>query len=102
MRGQPIQFGGYFRVWNEGHDVGQQAPSNTHHVLEINPVWGLQSGTLNIPPRGSRVFPMPTYAGYGASKFRPLLTGLMQQKWLKVAEDNNGFLFVQLLRADNF
>jgi hypothetical protein len=45
---------------------------------------------------------MPTYAGYGVSKFRPLLTGLIQQKWLKVAEDSNGFLFVQLLRADNF
>ncbi len=45
---------------------------------------------------------MPTCAGYGASKFRPLLTGLMQQKWLKVAEDNNGLLLVQLLRADNF
>ena len=69
-----------FRVWNEGHDVGQEAPSNPHHVLEIHPVWGLQSGSLKIPPRGSRVFPMPTYAGYGASKFRPLLTGLMQQK----------------------
>lgn len=102
VKGEPIQFGGYFRVWNEGHDVGAEAPSNPHHVLEMHPVWGLQSGSINIPPRGARVFPMPTYAGYGASKFRPLLTGLMQQKWLKVAEGNNGFLFVQLLKADNF
>lgn len=45
---------------------------------------------------------MPTYAGYGASKFRPLLVGLMQQKWLRVAEDSNGFVLVQLLKADNF
>jgi len=44
---------------------------------------------------------MKGYAGYGASKFRPLLSGLLQQKWLKVAEDND-FVFVQLLKADNF
>jgi hypothetical protein len=101
MKGQPIQFGGYFRVWNEGHDVGAEAASNPHHVLEVHPVWGLQGGNINIPPKGSRVFPMTHYAGYGASKFRPLLTGLLQQKWLKVAEDND-FVFVQLLKADNF
>ena len=44
---------------------------------------------------------MTGYAGYGASKFRPLLTGLLQLKWLKVAEDAE-FVFVQLLKADNF
>jgi hypothetical protein len=101
LRGKPIQFAGYFRVWNEGHDVGAEAPSNPHHVLEVHPVWGLQVGSVNIPPRGSRVFPMTGYAGYGASKFRQLLTGLLQQKWLKVAEDND-FVFVQLFKADNF
>jgi hypothetical protein len=102
LRGKPIRFGGYFRVWNEGHDVGAAAPSNPHHVLEVHPVWGFSGEGVDIPPRGSRVFPMPTYAGYGASKFRPLLTSLMQQRWLKVAEDSNGFLFVRLLKADNF
>jgi len=102
LRGKPIQFAGYFRVWNEGHDVGPEAPSNPHHVLEVHPVWGFSGEGINIPPRGSRVFPMTGYAGYGASKFRPLLTGLLQQKWLKVAEDNDGFVFVQLLKADNF
>jgi hypothetical protein len=101
LRGKPIQFAGYFRVWNEGHDVGAAAPSNPHHVLEVHPVWGFSGEGVNIPPRGSRVFPMTGYAGYGASKFRPLLTGLLQQKWLKVAEDD-GFVFVQLLKADNF
>lgn len=101
LKGQPIQFDGYFRVWNEGHDVGALHPSNPHHVLEVHPVWGLKGGTANIPTRGSRVSPMKGYAGYGASKFRPLLTSLRQQKWLKVAEDNN-FVIVQLLRADNF
>ncbi len=101
MKGQPIQFAGYFRVWNEGHDVGAAAASNPHHVLEVHPVWGLQGGSVNVPPKGSRVFPMKGYAGYGASKFRPLLSGLLQQKWLKVAEDND-FVFVQLLKADNF
>jgi hypothetical protein len=101
LSGKPVQFAGYFRVWNEGHDVGPLHPSNPHHVFEVHPVWGLRGGTVNIPPNGSRVFPMTGYGGYGASKSRPLLTGLGQQKWLKVAEDN-GFVFVQLLRADNF
>jgi hypothetical protein len=102
IKGQTVRFGGYFRVWNEGHDVGPEAASNPHHVLEIHPVWALQSGSVNIPARAARVFPMATYAGYGASKFRPLLTGLIQNKWLKVAEDGDGFLLVQLQKADNF
>jgi hypothetical protein len=101
LRGKPIQFAGFFRVWNEGHDVGPEPPSNPHHVFEIHPVWGLQGAGVNIPPHGSRVFPMTGYAGYGASKFRPLLTGILQQKWLKVAEDDQ-FVFVRLLKADNF
>jgi hypothetical protein len=101
VRGQPIQFAGYFRVWNEGHDVGAVHPSNPHHVLEVHPVWGLHSGTVDIPPHGSWIWPAKGYAGYGASKFRPLLVGSLQQKWLKVAEDTN-FVYVQLLKADNF
>jgi hypothetical protein len=102
LAGRPIQFAGYFRVWNEGHDVGAKAARNPHHVLEVHPVWGVHGGAVEIPPRGSRVFPMKGYAGYGASKFRPLLIGFLQQKWLKVAEDNDGFVLVQLLKADNF
>jgi hypothetical protein len=88
-------------VWNEGHDRGAAAPSNPHHVLEVHPVWGFSGEGVNIPSRGSRVFPMAGYAGYGASKFRPRLSGLLRQKWLKVAE-NDGSVFVQLLKADNF
>lgn len=35
-------FYGYFRLWNEGHDVGQVFPSNPHHVLEVHPAWALE------------------------------------------------------------
>jgi hypothetical protein len=101
LRGQPIEFTGYFRVWNEGHDVGPLHASNPHHVLELHPAWGVHGANVDIPPRGSRVFSMSNYAGYGASRFRPLLTGFLQQKWLKVSEDDD-FVFIQLLRADNF
>jgi hypothetical protein len=88
-------------VWNEGHDVGAVHPSNPHHVLEIHPIWGVRGENVNIPPRGSRVFPMNGYAGYGASKSRPLLAGLLQDQWLRVSEDTD-FVFVQLRKADNF
>jgi hypothetical protein len=44
---------------------------------------------------------MAGYAGYGASKFRPMLTGMLQQKWLRVADDGD-FVLIQLVRADNF
>jgi len=101
ISGKPVRFAGYFRVWNEGHDAGPVYPSNPHHVLEVHPVWGLRSGNVNLPTRGSRVFPMKGYAGYGASKFKPLLTGLPHTRWLKVAEDGD-YVYVQLLKADNF
>jgi hypothetical protein len=97
---QEIVFHGYYRVWNEGHDVGQVFPSNPHHVLELHPAWSFESGTVNGGSAGN-VFSMANYHGYGASKFRPLLESLENDQWLQVAEDHD-FVFVQLKRADNF
>lgn len=97
--GSPAAFYGYFRVWNEGHDVGQIYPSNPHHVLEVHPVWGIRSSGLNYPPRPAVIFPMSKYSGYGASHFRPLLSSV--GSWLRVAEDNN-FVYVRMTKADNF
>jgi hypothetical protein len=52
--GSPAAFYGYFRVWNEGHDVGAVFPSNPHHVLEVHPAWGIKSNGFNycgvLPP----------------------------------------------------
>src|SRR6266850_1871996 len=97
--GQAAQFVGYFRVWNEGHDVGAIHPSNPHHVVELHPVWGIQMGSVNNTPDGSIVFSMRNYHGYGASKFRPLLESAAT--WLKVYEDAQ-FVYVQLPKAQNF
>lgn len=100
VQDQEIVLHGYYRVWNEGHDVGQIFPSNPHHVLELHPAWSFESGTVSAGSVAD-VFSMANYQGYGASKFRPLLESLDTDMWLQVAEDDD-FVFVQLKRADNF
>jgi hypothetical protein len=97
--GNPAIFFGYFRLWNEGHDVTPVFPSNPHHVLEVHPVWGVRSTNFIYKPRPAVIFPMPGFSGYGASKFVPMLQSL--PGWLRVAEDNR-FVYVCLQRADNF
>lgn len=101
LDGKPITFFGYFRVWNEGHDVGAIAPSNPHHVFEVHPIWAIHSGRTNFgnPKVAGIVHSIPGFSGYGASKFGPVLSSVTQ--WLKVAEDNQ-FVYVQLAKADNF
>jgi hypothetical protein len=100
LKGQPITFTGYFRVWNEGHDRGATFPSNPHHVLELHPAWGFESGNAKFA-NPAVIYPMQQYRGYGASKFGPLLTSIMKDQWLRVYEDNE-FLYLQLKKADNF
>jgi hypothetical protein len=97
--GKPAFFFGYFRLWNEGHDVTPVFPSNPHHVLEVHPAWGIRSGDFVVNPRPAVIFSMPGFSGYGASKFVPMLQSVPQ--WLRVAEDDR-FVYVRLLRADNF
>jgi len=98
--GQNISFVGYYRVWNEGHDVGALHPSNPHHVLELHPAWEIKIGNRTLVKPDS-IFSMPDYQGYGASKFRPLLTSILTSKWLEVAEDEN-YVYVHLVKAENF
>jgi hypothetical protein len=96
--GQEFRFFGYYRVWNEGHDIGAEPPSNPHHVLEVHPAWGIRfESQQKVAPNA--IFPMTGYQGYGASKFVPLLSSVPQ--WLKVAEDSD-FVYVQLVKAENF
>lgn len=97
--GNAAAFYGYYRVWNEGHDVGAVYPSNPHHVLELHPIWAIRSGSFSYAPRPAVIFPMKGYSGYGASKFSSLLK--TAPRWLRVAEDGD-ILYVQLVKADNF
>jgi hypothetical protein len=92
-------FFGYFRLWNEGHDVGEIYPSNPHHVLEVHPAWGIRASGVNYLPRPAVIFPMTGYSGYGASKFVPMFQSM--PTWLQVAEDE-GNVYVQLKQEDNF
>lgn len=80
--GKPAFFFGYFRLWNEGHDVTPIFPSNPHHVLEVHPAWGIRSGDFIIKPRPAVIFAMPGFSGYGASKFVPVLQSV--PRWLRV------------------
>ena len=95
-----IEFQGYYRVWNEGHDVGKDAPSNPHHVLELHPAWSFQvEGQQYGSP--TAVHSMQGYHGYGVSKYGRLLSSLATNQWLRVAEDAD-YVYVQLIKADNF
>jgi hypothetical protein len=99
-QGQNVSLFGYYRVWNEGHDVGAVHPSNPHHVLELHPAWAIKIGDRKVVKPGS-IFAMPEYQGYGVSKYGPLLTSIAARKWLEVAEDEN-YVYVQLVKAENF
>jgi hypothetical protein len=99
-QGENVSFFGYYRVWNEGHDVGAVHPSNPHHVLELHPAWAIKVGDRTVVKPGS-IFAMPEYQGYGISKYGPLLTSISARKWLEVAEDQN-YVYVQLIKAENF
>ncbi len=98
--GGPIVFQGYYRVWNEGHDVGPVFPSNPHHVLELHPAWAFRIGSSDSGGP-STVFSMNGYRGYGAKKFRPVLESVQEDEWPKVAADGN-FVYVELRKAENF
>ncbi|HEV2961120.1 MAG TPA: hypothetical protein VG649_04785 [Candidatus Angelobacter sp.] len=105
LDGQAATFQGYYRLWNEGHDQGKTFPSNPHHVLELHPAWAFHGADQDFndptsirPMQGAK---NAVYSGYGASKFRPLLTSLGQEGWLHVYEDDT-FVYVELPKAENF
>lgn len=100
LSGKTATFTGYFRAWAEGHDAGKIYPSNPHHVLELHPMWKFDgSGKHFSSPTSIRS--IRGYQGYGASKFKPMLLAVKQEKWLHVYEDAD-FVYVELKRADNF
>jgi hypothetical protein len=101
VEGTPIAFFGYFRVWNEGHDVGTQYPSNPHHVLELHPAWGIKTQHQGQILDPQTIFPMPAYRGYGSTVYGPLLESMTTNHWPQVAEDQS-FVYVQIQRAPNF
>lgn len=94
------QYGGFFRVWNEGHYQGQFYPSNPHHVLELHPMWSYSGAGIEFD-HPAAVHEMSGYAGYGASKFKPLLQSITADEWVQTYEDSD-FVYISLRRADNF
>jgi len=106
LAGQAATFQGYYRLWNEGHDHGSTAASNPDHVLELHPAWGFHGGAHDFDDPAS-IRPMQAkkggsaFRGYGASKFRTLLSTLSHEEWLHVYEDDSS-VFVELPLASNF
>jgi hypothetical protein len=88
-KGASATFCGYFLFWNEGHDQGNAAPSNPHHVLEMHPVWAFETEGEEPFDDPTSIRPMTGYAGYDASHFKPLLTSLKVKRWLMVYEDDD-------------
>lgn len=96
-----VVFHGYFRVWDEGHSVGAVHASNPHHVFEVHPAWGFDvEGGPSFEDRGL-VAAMTGYAGYGATKFRPVFDGMDAEEWPLVYQDASS-LHVLLIKAENF
>jgi hypothetical protein len=94
------EYAGFFRVWNEGHYKGVVYPSNPHHVLELHPNWSYRGSGIDSD-RTASVHPMSGFAGYGATKVRPLLQSVAKDGWLQTYEDSN-FVYINLRKADNF
>jgi len=93
-------YAGFFRVWNEGHDHGAIQPSNPHHVLELHPNWAYKGSGVDSD-RPASIHPMPGFAGYGATKFKPLLQSIANGQWLQAYEDPT-FVYIKLRHDQNF
>jgi hypothetical protein len=101
LSNQPVTFVGYFRVWDEGHAVGQTHPSNPHHVFEIHPAWAFSGDGVDFS-RVDLVDSMPNYRGFGFGKFGPLLKSLAKSRW-PLAYTDDDFLHVGLpFKQSNF
>jgi hypothetical protein len=98
--GEAVTFHGYFRLWNEGHDITRVYDSNPHHVFEIHPAWKFTAQGTSFD-RPDLIQAMPGFAGYGITKLRPMVNTLKQGKWLRAYVDN-GYLYVSLRETSNF
>ena len=102
QQGTQLIFGGYFRLWDEGHAHGSAAPSNPHHVLELHPSWAFGPDSSSfVHNDASLVKSIPGYSGYGASKFKAIFQTLQSGDWLNVWQDDD-FVYVQLRESSNF
>jgi hypothetical protein len=100
LAGKPITFTGYFRVWDEGHAKGAVHPSNPHHVFEVHPAWAFRGAGVSFS-RVDLVASMGKYRGFGAKKFKELLSAVSAEKW-PLAYQDEGKLFVGLAKDQNF
>jgi hypothetical protein len=100
LQNKAVTFTGYFRVWDEGHSVGAVHPSNPHHVFEVHPAWSFSGEGANFM-RPDMIAAMQDYRGYGATKFKPLLKAVSDEKW-PLAYQGGGKLFLGLAKDQNF
>jgi hypothetical protein len=100
IAGKSVTFTGYFRVWDEGHAKGAVHPSNPHHVFEVHPAWAFKGSGVSFS-RVDLVASMGKYRGFGATKFKPLLSAVADEKW-PLAYQAGGRLFVGLAKDQNF
>lgn len=100
IKGLPAVFHGFFRVWNEGHDVGRVFLANPHHVLEIHPAWKFTSGAVTFDAP-ELVATIPGYRASGVTRLRPMLGLLQDGKWPRAYRKGND-LVVSLIEADTF
>jgi hypothetical protein len=100
LKNKPVLFEGYFRVWDEGHSHGAVHPSNTHHVFEVHPATGF-SGDGTTFSKPNLVNSIAKYAGFGRSKFEPMLKKISAGDWPRVFK-SGGQLHLGLQEAENF
>ncbi len=100
LAGTAVMFHGYWRVWNEGHDVGVVYPSNPHHVLELHPAWAFSAGstTFDQPDLVARI---PSFRGYSASQFRLVVNSMHDNAWPRVYQTERA-IAVAMQQFHNF
>lgn len=101
LKNKPATFIGYFRVWDEGHAVGQTHASNPHHVFEIHPAFAFRGPGVSFS-RADLVDSMPNYRGFGFEKYGPLLNSLANLKWPFAFKDDQTLYVGLPFKQSNF
>jgi hypothetical protein len=100
LAGMSVTFHGYFRVWDEGHGVGQVFVSNPHHIFEVHPAWGFDGGSVHFMQK-DLIKTMSGYRGYGRAKYVPMFQAFSNGTWPR-AYQNGQRLYLGLVKNANF
>jgi len=100
LKNHAVEFRGFWRVWNEGHDVGTVYPSNPHHVLELHPAWAFSSASTTFD-RPDLITRIAGFRGYSASQFKLVITSMTTDRWPAVYQTDRD-LAVAMAQFQNF